>query len=79
MTSTVDHPRTASHDQWLAERKTLLAHEKALKSLELVNAERRRLPMVKVEKDYAFDAASQRIRATCFGSHGTSKRRQPLS
>jgi predicted dithiol-disulfide oxidoreductase (DUF899 family) len=56
MTSIVAHPRAASHDQWLTERKTLLAHEKALsKSLDLVNAERRRLPMVKIEKDYVFD------------------------
>jgi predicted dithiol-disulfide oxidoreductase (DUF899 family) len=54
--STIAHPPIASDDQWLAERKKLLAHEKALnKQLDRVNAERRRLPMVKIEKDYVFD------------------------
>src|ERR1700719_2113238 len=55
-TSTIPHPRILSRDQWLAERKTLLAHEKDLtKHYDRVNAERRRLPMVKIEKDYVFD------------------------
>jgi predicted dithiol-disulfide oxidoreductase (DUF899 family) len=55
-TSTIPHPRVASRDQWLAERKKLLADEKELtKHYDRVNAQRRRLPMVKVEKDYVFD------------------------
>src|SRR6202163_3682792 len=55
-TSTVPHPRVVSRDQWLAERKKLLAHEKELtKHRDRTNAERRRLPMVKIEKDYVFD------------------------
>ncbi len=55
-TSTIPHPRIVSRDQWLAERKKLLAQEKALtKQDDRVNAERRRLPMVKIEKDYVFD------------------------
>jgi predicted dithiol-disulfide oxidoreductase (DUF899 family) len=55
-TSTIPHPPVVSRDTWLAERKELLAHEKRLtKQLDLVNAERRRLPMVKIEKDYGFD------------------------
>jgi predicted dithiol-disulfide oxidoreductase (DUF899 family) len=55
-TSTIPHPRIVSRDQWLAERKKLLAQEKALtKQYDRVNAERRRLPMVKIEKDYVFD------------------------
>ena len=33
----------------------LLGHEKELKHYDRVNAERRRLPMVKIEKDYVFD------------------------
>jgi predicted dithiol-disulfide oxidoreductase (DUF899 family) len=54
--STIPHPPIVSRDQWLAERKKLLAPEKELtKQLDRVNAERRRLPMVKIEKDYAFD------------------------
>jgi predicted dithiol-disulfide oxidoreductase (DUF899 family) len=55
-TSTIPHPPVASQDQWLAERKKLLAHEKELtRQGDRVNAERRRLPMVKIEKDYIFD------------------------
>lgn len=55
-TSTVPHPPIASSDKWLAERKKLLASEKELtKQRDRVNAERRRLPMVKIEKDYIFD------------------------
>src|SRR6478672_8346779 len=54
--STTPHPPIVSQEQWLAERKELLTHEKELtKHYDRVNAERRRLPMVKVEKDYAFD------------------------
>jgi predicted dithiol-disulfide oxidoreductase (DUF899 family) len=35
----------------------LLAHEKELtRHRDRVNAERRRLPMVKIEKDYVFDS-----------------------
>jgi predicted dithiol-disulfide oxidoreductase (DUF899 family) len=57
----IPHPPIVSPDQWLAERKKLLAHEKELtEHYDLVNAERRRLPMVKIEKakiekDYLFD------------------------
>jgi predicted dithiol-disulfide oxidoreductase (DUF899 family) len=55
-TPAVSHTGIVSREQWLIERKKLLAHEKELtKHYDLVNAERRRLPMVKVEKDYAFD------------------------
>jgi predicted dithiol-disulfide oxidoreductase (DUF899 family) len=55
--STIAHPPIVWRDQWLAERKKLLAHEKELtKQRDRVNAERRRLPMVKLEKDYVFDA-----------------------
>jgi predicted dithiol-disulfide oxidoreductase (DUF899 family) len=54
--SAIPHPPIASRDQWLAERKKLLAHEKELtKQRDRTNAERRRLPMVKIEKDYVFD------------------------
>jgi predicted dithiol-disulfide oxidoreductase (DUF899 family) len=52
----VPHPRIASREEWLAERKKLLAHEKEMaKQYDRVNAERRRLPMVKLEKDYSFE------------------------
>ena len=54
-------PKIVSRDQWLAERKELLAHEKDLtKHYDQVNAERRRLPMVKIEKDYFFEGPNGR-------------------
>jgi predicted dithiol-disulfide oxidoreductase (DUF899 family) len=58
MTETsIPHPPIASRDQWLAQRKKLLSHEKALtKQGDRVSAERRRLPMVKIEKKYLFDS-----------------------
>jgi len=53
---TIPHPPIVSRDRWLGERKKLLAHEKELTGqYDRVNAERRRLPMVKIEKDYIFD------------------------
>src|ERR1700737_3500685 len=55
-TDTIPHPPIVSRDQWLAERKKLLWHEKELtRHRDRINAERRRLPMVKIEKGYVFD------------------------
>jgi predicted dithiol-disulfide oxidoreductase (DUF899 family) len=55
-TTTIPHPPIVSRDQWLADRKRLLAHEKELtQHYDRINAERRRLPMVRIEKDYVFD------------------------
>ena len=55
-TNQVPHPPIVSCDQWLGERRKLLAHEKELTSqYDRVNAERRRLPMVRIAKDYVFD------------------------
>ncbi len=53
---TVAHPEIASRKEWLAQRKALLVKEKEVtRHYDRVNAERRRLPMVKIEKSYAFD------------------------
>ena len=53
---TIPHPPIVSREDWLAERRKLLAHEKELtRHRDRVNAERRRLPMVKIEKKYVFD------------------------
>src|SRR5258705_1592785 len=53
----IPHPPIVSRDQWLSERKKLLAHEKELtRQYDRVNAERRRLPMVRVEKNYLFES-----------------------
>lgn len=52
----IAQPDIVSRAEWLVRRETLLAHEKELtRQRDQVNAERRRLPMVKIEKDYVFD------------------------
>ena len=49
-------PKIASRDEWLEARTALLEKEKAFtRQRDELNAERRRLPMVPVEKDYVFD------------------------
>jgi predicted dithiol-disulfide oxidoreductase (DUF899 family) len=56
MTERIAHPRVVSREAWLEARKALLAEEKALtKQQDAVNAARRRLPMVKVEKTYTLE------------------------
>ena len=58
--SPVNHP-VVSGDRWVAERKTLLAREKELTRLrDQIARERRALPWVRIEKDYAFDAPEGR-------------------
>ncbi|MBF8221866.1 DUF899 domain-containing protein [Halomonas sp. 328] len=52
----VPHPPIVEREAWLAERLALLEHEKALtRQYDGVNAERRRLPMVRLDKAYAFE------------------------
>jgi predicted dithiol-disulfide oxidoreductase (DUF899 family) len=54
-TARIARPKIATREDWLAERKTLLEHEKELtKQKDRINAERRRLSMVKLDKDYTF-------------------------
>lgn len=49
------HPPIASREEWLAARLKLLQEEKALtRQYDKNNAQRRRMPMVKVEKTYRF-------------------------
>ena len=49
-------PRIATRDEWLTARKALLAKEKELtRQRDALNAERRNLPMVEIEKDYTFE------------------------
>ncbi|MFL5820437.1 MAG: DUF899 domain-containing protein [Solirubrobacteraceae bacterium] len=50
-------PQVVSRDEWLIARKELLAKEKeATRRRDALNTERRRLPMVKLDKDYVFEA-----------------------
>jgi len=54
-------PKIASRDEWLAARKELLEKEKeATRLRDALSAERRELPMVEVEKQYAFDGPDGR-------------------
>jgi predicted dithiol-disulfide oxidoreductase (DUF899 family) len=56
-------PRIATREAWLAARKELLAKEKELTRLrDELNAERRDLPMVEIEKDYIFDGPNGAVR-----------------
>lgn len=49
-------PKIVSQEEWLAARKAHLVHEKEMtKQLDRLRAERRRLPMMKLAKDYAFE------------------------
>ena len=49
-------PEVVTREEWLVARKDLLAREKELtRQRDLLNAERRRLPMVAVEKSYTFE------------------------
>jgi predicted dithiol-disulfide oxidoreductase (DUF899 family) len=49
-------PQVVSREEWLVGRKKLLAKEKELtRTRDTLNAQRRYLPMVKIEKDYVFE------------------------
>jgi predicted dithiol-disulfide oxidoreductase (DUF899 family) len=56
------HPKIATQEEWLEARKTLLLREKELtKQQDRLSAERRRLPMVKVVKEYTFDGPEGKV------------------
>ncbi len=56
MTTMGNLPEVVSRDEWMAARRELLAEEKDLtRTRDRVNARRRRLPMVRVDKSYEFD------------------------
>ena len=56
MTRTGNLPEVVSREEWLAARKELLAKEKELtRARDRLNADRRRLPMVRIDKPYPFE------------------------
>src|SRR3954451_13967108 len=55
-------PEVVSRAEWLAARTALLEREKAhTRATDALNAERRRLPMVAVEKDYRFSGPAGEV------------------
>jgi predicted dithiol-disulfide oxidoreductase (DUF899 family) len=63
MTTARSYPKVATRERWLAARKELLAREKAIaRERDAVNAQRRRLPMVLVDKDYVFTGPRGEVR-----------------
>ncbi|GLP75643.1 hypothetical protein TUM20983_27530 [Mycobacterium antarcticum] len=59
----IAYPDAVSREEWLAARRRLLAREREVTHLrDAVNADRRRLPMVKVDKDYVFEGPDGEVR-----------------
>ena len=57
------HPQIVSREEWLVARKALLLKEKeATHARDRLNAERRRLPMVKLDKEYFFEGPAGKVR-----------------
>jgi predicted dithiol-disulfide oxidoreductase (DUF899 family) len=59
----MNHNPIVSRDEWLIARKQFLAKEKELtRHRDALNAERRRLPMVKIDKGYVFEGPGGKVR-----------------
>lgn len=55
-------PPVVTRDEWLAARKALLQREKELTRMrDALNADRRRLPMVRIDKDYRFEGPAGEV------------------
>jgi predicted dithiol-disulfide oxidoreductase (DUF899 family) len=65
----VSLPEVTTRENWLVARKDLLAREKAMtRQRDALNADRRRLPMVEIDKDYVFAGPKGNVRlADLFG------------
>jgi predicted dithiol-disulfide oxidoreductase (DUF899 family) len=58
----VSLPEVTTREKWLAARKELLAREKQLtRQRDALNADRRRLPMVEIDKKYVFTGPDGRV------------------
>jgi len=61
-TNTIAAPKVVSRTEWLAARRELLAREKQhTRELDAINALRRELPWVKVEKKYVFEGPNGKV------------------
>ena len=66
------YPEVVTREEWLAARKRLLATEKEhTRSRDALNAERRRLPMVRIDKEYVFEGPEGKV--TLAGLFGDSR------
>ena len=66
------YPEVVTREAWLAARKRLLATEKEhTRSRDALNAERRRLPMVRIDKEYVFEGPEGKV--TLAGLFGDSR------
>ena len=62
MTAGMHLPEVVSSEEWIAARRELLAKEKELTRMrDRVNADRRRLPMVRIDKPYAFEGPDGKV------------------
>jgi predicted dithiol-disulfide oxidoreductase (DUF899 family) len=58
----MDQPTVVSRAEWLTARKELLTKEKAFtRARDALSAERRRLPMVKIDKPYVFEGPDRPV------------------
>jgi len=59
----MDAQKIASSQKWLTARKALLAKEKEFtQARDALNAERRKLPMVRIDKDYVFEGPEGKVK-----------------
>jgi predicted dithiol-disulfide oxidoreductase (DUF899 family) len=66
-------PEIVSREQWREARLRLLAEEKKeTRRRDALNAKRRRLPMVRIEKDYIFEAAQGQVPLAGYSATATS-------
>ena len=66
------YPEVVTREEWLAARKRLLVTEKEhTRSRDALNAERRRLPMVRIDKEYVFEGPEGKV--TLAGLFGDSR------
>ncbi|HMN47143.1 MAG TPA: DUF899 domain-containing protein [Povalibacter sp.] len=62
MSEQVPAPAVVSQQEWLKQRRALLEQEKALThEMDRVNAARRRLPMVRIDKHYTFEGPRGKV------------------
>ena len=60
--NTINFPKIVSQTEWQKAREAILLKEKAAtKARDALAAERRRLPMVKIEKQYTFDGPKRKV------------------